>query len=352
MKKGSYIIFISIFFLIIIAIILTIFKYSQAKYRKSDTWDYNYDTSGFYISSNFLQDTNYDVYNSHNNLDYTYITYLNFDTNALSFKVYNYQSDTQISKENIKYNISCEIKGEEAHTCFIDGSPSSKGNISLNKAYTCSVSGLTEEECKNNQNATLTYNKQINTHDISIQRASSSNSDTLIVNIILTVTYPYKKVLKGNLMLKYNEDEQGINIANISSSDYQCEYIVTNYGGATYPSVTLKGIESSVLFQSNNLTEVTRYMNKYDRWKVKVNKSKYIPCSKAIYQYTGTNYLFGDANNDGRANTLDVNRIDKHISGNELLTGVGFINADLNNDGAVNDYDKLLLQRYISNPTM
>lgn len=57
--------------------------------------------------------------------------------------------------------------------------------------------------------------------------------------------------------------------------------------------------------------------------------------------------LSGDINGDGKVNSLDVLKLQRHILGLEKLTANGQTSADLNGDGKVNAQDLLLLQKKV-----
>lgn len=60
-----------------------------------------------------------------------------------------------------------------------------------------------------------------------------------------------------------------------------------------------------------------------------------------------TKILYGDVNNDGKINALDVLKIQKHIIGVSLLTGDSVLAADANRDDKISALDVLKVQKYI-----
>ena len=55
----------------------------------------------------------------------------------------------------------------------------------------------------------------------------------------------------------------------------------------------------------------------------------------------------GDNSGDGKCNSLDLLKIQKHIVGVSSLSGAYFTASDINGDGKVNSLDLLYVQKYI-----
>ena len=255
-SKIKYIFVVFVIFVIVSSVLLSIFKYSKSLYVKSSKKDYNYTSSDIYISSDLLD------YNSPRSV--TDFSLYSYDGSPISFHVYNYESDTQISKHNIEYYIDCVPDSNDV-ICEIDGGGdiSSSGTVLdnqvINKSYTCSIAGLSEEQCKNNPNATITYNKVQKTHTITLKPASG-NVLTGSLSISIKVEKPYCKELYSYIRFGFAEDEQGLVIKTVKSYTNKCIYRITNYTDKQY-TVSLSGTNR---FAPNNSSSFRTSLHKYD----------------------------------------------------------------------------------------
>ena len=250
--KIKYIFVIFILLVVISSVMLSLFKYSKSLYVKSSKKDYNYTSSSVYISSDFLD------YNEPSLV--TDFSFYSYDASPIIFHVNNYESDTQISKSNIEYSIDCDHSDD--YICQIDGIEDHLENQVINSSYTCSISGLTEEECKNNPNATITYNKVQKTHTFTLKSASSdistgSEEDLLIT---ITVTKPYYRVIYSYIDVNFAANEQGLVIETVKSYTNKCIYRITNYSDKQY-TVSVSGTNR---FASNDSSSFPTNLNKYD----------------------------------------------------------------------------------------
>lgn len=233
--KVKYILSIFIIIVVIVSVCLSVFRYSRSNYADSKKWEYNYSTSNVYISSDLLKNLN-EV------SDPFYM--LNYDTAPIEFTVYNYESDTQISKTDLNYILDCSAPN--GYICYIDGIQRSTENNNIQKDYTCSIANLSAEECENNPNATITYKKNSKTHTLSIKSASGEiSTGSCIVDVSLTLNSPYYIKLSTKLNVTFNSDEQGVVVKLIKEFDNKCLYSITNYSES-----------GSFNFQINNGTDI------------------------------------------------------------------------------------------------
>lgn len=252
MKKNKKIIiyFIIPIIIILIVVVYFFFKKSSAIYYTKDNWNYNVTNSNIYISSNLLTEAN-----SNFNI-------LNYDYSNINFTINNFLSDNQISKKNIKYGISCSTNSEY-YDCYIDNTINGVTNQTLNKSFECSISGYTEEQCKNDPLATLTYNKVTNNHSLSIKSNATNNVTDITVTINLSMTEPYiaNNKLRRTLSVTFDNDRTGVVIKKLASNDFQCEFSVTNYTDTT--NVCLSAVNNNVRFKDNNDTQLCTNIDKY-----------------------------------------------------------------------------------------
>lgn len=256
--KIKYIFVIFVFLVVVSGVILSLFKFSRSLYVKSSKKDYNYTSSNFYISSDFLD------YNKPRDL--SKFSFYNYDGNSIPFHVYNYESDTQISKYDIEYSIEC--LSSDNVICEIDGGgeivngATVLDNQVINKSYTCSIAGLTEEQCKSNPNATITYNKVQKTHTISLKPASGSvltgREESMLV--FVETNKPFFKEIYSNINFVFAANEQGLVIETVKSYTNKCIYRITNYSDKQY-TVSLSGTNR---FASNDSSSFQTQLNKYD----------------------------------------------------------------------------------------
>lgn len=218
--KHKYFLILWVFFVVVIGVFLLIFKYSRAIYVKNDDWASNYSSSSLYIASDLLSDDNRGSFRM-----------LSYDTNPINFSVFNYESDNQISKFDLVYDLTCTATS--GYECYIDGVSGGVTNQTLEKNFTCSIPNLTEEQCKSNASATITYNKHQKNHSITVKSSSSSiSAGTCDVNVNLSLKKPYSRNLSASLSLTFNPDEQDLVIDLVKDYGYKCEYNITNYSNS------------------------------------------------------------------------------------------------------------------------
>lgn len=272
--RFKYSIFISVLVVFVVSLLLLLFKYSYSIYADQVKRDNNnFSSSSVYISSDLISNYGYNGI----------VNFYSYDTNNYEFKVFNYESDSQISTKDINYNIFCSVSNR--YLCDIDGNGNSN-DYTLSKSYSCSVAGLTEEQCKNTSGATLTYNKVENTHTISVKSASGGvATGSTDVYLIMTTSKPFVKTFTVRLKVHFNGDEQEIKIVPIATSDYQCRYEITNYSDE-YREYVFRTYDDTVLFNKlNNTTGRTysTYLERYKKYYLEVYKKDiYLSCDNAI----------------------------------------------------------------------
>lgn len=256
MKKNKYsrIVFLLVISFLVIGFVVSIFKYSHALYVENTEFDnYSVSSSAMYISSNMFTEESFTYQN--------YINMASYDGNNIPFKVYNYNSNSQISKKNIIYNISCTVVGGNSnYTCYIDNTSGAKNNITL------SANG---------------NNKVVNNHNVSVKKNNGNYiAQTVYVQLTLTTTSPYKKNLYAMFKMDYDPSVIGVKIVNWHSGTFRCDYVIENYGDTA--SIVLNTVSNSVVFVDNSSTTKTITVEQYGRQKVSVYKNGYSTCSGAI----------------------------------------------------------------------
>lgn len=215
----KYIMVLFVVFVVVFSIGISIFKYSKSIYVDSSKWDYNYSSSNVYISSDLLKNSD-EVNDSYHMLSY--------DAAPIEFNVFNYESDTQISKMDLTYDLICTAPN--GYECYIDGNQGGTQDNIIQKDYTCSIANLSAEECEENSNATVTYNKKGKSHTISVKSTTGDiSTGSCTVNVSLRLKKPYFINLTADLDLTFNPDEQGIVVKLVKEYENKCVYSITNY---------------------------------------------------------------------------------------------------------------------------
>lgn len=254
--------------LIIIGLIYFFSKLSSAIYYTKENWNYSFSSSKMYISSDLLVEGN------------TTMEMLNYDYSKINFKVNNFESDTQISTKNITYSIACSTNYEN-YKCYIDNIADEIINQTLNRSYECSISGYTEEQCSNDSDATLTYNKATNTHNFFIKKISGTTQNNINVSIVLTTSSPYNTVLRKNIAVSFDDTNKNVVIEKIGESNFQCEYQVSNYKDTNSLCFSTKP-NSDIRFMANNSTQLCIDIEKYSKKTIKVFKKSTDTCTNGI----------------------------------------------------------------------
>jgi hypothetical protein len=257
-KESLIIIILSIIIVISISLILLIPK-SQAVYTSSNSWNYNYKTNSFYISSNKLDTTSIN----------TIINNYNYET--INVEINNYLNDLMISGVDIKYNLKCTINSN--YNCLIDNI-SDEINATLNSNYKCfnkdKYLDLDEETCTSNNYSYLEI-KNNNIHTLTITSNNKTTDSKINVQLELNTTYPYSKKLIGTITLNLKEETTSYEteIECFTNSNI-CRLVLTN-NLSTSNNLCLNVNNSNFYFDttisSNNTLTKSKYcftINSYD----------------------------------------------------------------------------------------
>ena len=264
LKNIKYTIFLSVISIFVLSLIIIFFKYSRALFAKSNSYNYNYSSTAFYFDS--------EMRFSHTNN--------NYDGNSIPFKVYNYESDFQISKTNITYDIECIVDDVDNNfECYIDDTLDGVQNVSLNKSFTTSPANMTEEQCEASSTCTITYNKRYNVHNLKVKKLSTKKH--VFVQINITTTSPYKKEFTTLYDITFDSSKSGVVINTIAERDNSCKYTITNYD-ENYSSIQLATANTNVRFCDSLSTTKTINLPVYTSNYLSVYKNSSISCQDAI----------------------------------------------------------------------
>jgi len=269
-KKIKIIYFlIPIITIIIFIIIYFFFKKSTANYYIDNKYDYSFSSAGMYLSSDILTAEPSST-----------VQILNYDYSKIYFTVNNFESDTQISTKDINYTMNCGIIGE-GYSCYIDDTEWYLDNQTLHKSYNCSISGYTEAQCKNDPNATLTYNKVTNTHSVYVKKVSGSDLSSVTITITIGTSSPYHKIIGRSISLTFDNSRKGVIIEKIGENDFQCEYLITNNTDTNNLCFSARN-NSYIKFMDNNSNQLCLNINKYSKETIKTFKKKTESCTDGI----------------------------------------------------------------------
>ncbi|NLL44495.1 MAG: hypothetical protein GX247_02365 [Mollicutes bacterium] len=206
--------------LIIFVILFFLFDgVSFARYVSNSVWDYYLRSQGFYFNSDYLS---LEGINNINN---------NWDGERVYFNIRNNLNQTVITDYDINYTVECSINGDMADhlECYLNGTDSNIFDGVLESIHVCQntkgddvdVSEFEQTECEENGYEWVT---EIVTHDLYfdvIATDSTYEFNDVTVNITITSTSPYRKILKGNFILhKKNLEEDKIALDYINYDDY------------------------------------------------------------------------------------------------------------------------------------
>ena len=198
---------------------------SYAKYASNSIWNYYLKSKGFYIKSE--------------ELDVTSIKNINnmWDGGSTYFTINNSLNSSVVTEYDINYQVTCTIEGDMALTneCHTNGTNDStfNGIISSYKACTndtldgVNVAGYNQSSC---EMAGYTWKNQVATKELYFDIVNKDGNEVtdVNVNIAVTTTSPYKKVLNGKFILhKLYNDEGNVALIYKNHNDYD-ELVVSN----------------------------------------------------------------------------------------------------------------------------
>lgn len=221
MRKKSII--ITIFILLIV--LIGINSYTYAKYVFNSAKDYYLKSKGFYLYSDTL-----DLNNKENVNNF-------WNGESITFSLNNYLNDEVITEYDINYTVECSIEGDVSDytKCYLNNTEKNTLTSTLKSANKCinntndgeDTSLFTKEECEKG-NYTYQNNKVTDNISFNIVTDTGKVLDDIEVNIKVTSTSPYSKVLKGKYILY--KDKNSTNNINLTYNDYETygDLIITN----------------------------------------------------------------------------------------------------------------------------
>jgi hypothetical protein len=222
-KYKKYIILIV---LIVGGIFLYIYGLTYAKYVFNSAWDYYLKSKGFYFSSDYLGTT---AAKNVNNL---------WNGDSVHFNIKNNLNQVVMTDYDISYSIVCTVQGDAAAytACHLNGTTSNTEIGVLPSIQSCvnnttdgiNVSAFTQTECESKG-----YNwvVQISEKDLYFDVILTNNNyelNDVVVNVAVTTTSPYHKVISGDFTLHKSimqEDNLSMKYKNYSNYD---RLIITN----------------------------------------------------------------------------------------------------------------------------
>lgn len=188
-------------FIILVAIIFLNYTFSFAKYISNSFWDYYLKSKSFYFTSDYLA-TN--PPENINNL---------WDGNAVSFNLKNSINQLSFTKDDINYEVECNILGEAVTLadCHLNDSASNKITGTITQVNACinttsdqvDVTNYNETDCKLG-GYSWELQPAINNLYFSIVPKNQQSLTDIKIEIIATSLEPYRQTISGYFSLHYN----------------------------------------------------------------------------------------------------------------------------------------------------
>lgn len=234
-----------IFILVLVAIVVLLSKstYTLAKYVYNSAWDYYLKSKEFYFSSDYLATT---VVKNVDNL---------WNGESVYFNIKNNYNQTIITDYDISYKAVCSVQGDASSyvQCHLNGSDSNTSEGVLSAYQTCinnknngiNVSSYDKTSC---ELGGYEWNNQIATKDLYFDIVLIDDNyeiSDLTVNVTVTSTSPYKKILTGDFFLRK---------ASINENDITMEYKnYSNYGRLIVTNTYSVSKCVKIMWNANNL---------------------------------------------------------------------------------------------------
>lgn len=198
-KSKKNVLLYGVIIILLLAISIT---YTFAKYVSNfSLWDYYLKSRGFYFSSDELE-----VELVTNNIDW--------NGGSVHFNIKNSEGITTVTDYDINYKVVCTVKGEAAShaACEVNGTESNTMNGILSAYVGCTnttengvnVAGYSKTNCELSGYTWINQIAISNLYFEIIPTDPGYDLNGTTVNITVTSTAPYKKVITGDFILHQN----------------------------------------------------------------------------------------------------------------------------------------------------
>ena len=189
-----------ILIIILSCVLMISYGVSYAKYASNSIWNYYLESKGFYFTSKSLENRN--VKND-------------WDGSRVYFDVRNSLNSYVATEYDINYEVTCNIKGEVAGYCRVNGSQDEvyKGTLSsyegcVNLKDEVDVSSYNKETC-NNEGYSYRIKESIANNYFEVVSNDENELNNITVEVIVKSTSPYTRTLKNEFILSRSLDETG-----------------------------------------------------------------------------------------------------------------------------------------------
>lgn len=249
--------------LVIILLVIAVFgvcTVTYGKYVSNTAKDYYLKSKGFYFTSDHLSMSGTQNVNNV------------WDGTSIHFNVKNNLNQNVITNYDISYDALCEIEGEANQyvACYINGTNENTQSGVLSSSETCSnstsdgidVSQFDKTNCELNGYDWLS---QISIGELYFDVVKTDQNYSLknvTVNVTVTSTSPYEKVLKGKFILSKTssiDDEINLNYQNYNNYD---KLIISNSYNVQ-KCMTISWDANKTRIENNNLSSYQTDDNDY-----------------------------------------------------------------------------------------
>lgn len=199
MEKVTKTLLISV--LALFAILLLTKGVTYAKYASNSVWNYYLESKDFYFSSDYLDLES--VKNVNNN----------WDLNNINFNIKNSYNDLLSTEYDINYKVTCTTNNENV-LCNLNDTNKNIFNGVLSSSFKCinevdttNVSELDKTECELNG---YEWKSMVSTKELYFNLTSDVEYESIVVNIKVESTSPFKKILLGTFELTKDKSINGV----------------------------------------------------------------------------------------------------------------------------------------------
>ena len=218
MKKSGKIRII-IILILVLTLVLT-YGVSFAKYAYNNVLNYYYKSKDFYFSSN--------------SLDLEEVSNVNnaWDGSNTYFDIKNYLNDSLITDYDISYKVECSTNNSNYKCIINDNDSTYNGTISSSKVCFNTASDVITDinnldDCIKNGYEWLDNKSEAKLY-FNLVSLDNTKINDAEVNVTVTSTSPYKKILKGKFSLSRQLNINDDVTLNCNNYDEKVEVIVSN----------------------------------------------------------------------------------------------------------------------------